>query len=286
VPERDPRRQAPFVDAKIEAVATASAIIDFLAESEGSVGVQQVAIALRMTKSRVSRHLANLESLGIVARLSTGRGYRLGWRVLRWGQIAARGFALGSLLAEPLRRLNTRTERTVLLCATAAGDAVVLQCLPARSAIRIEVEAGLVLSLPESPTARVSFAFQSRERREQFLAQTRQREARFRVEDVAAFNQLISQIQRNHYCWTRDKFNQGYGAVAAPVFEQEGMLAAVVTIMLPSAEFEGGPPPSLVNALLECCESSSRMLGSRLKFRRPSRTKRRVRATRGSPMTG
>lgn len=273
---RDRRRQAPLTPAaKIEGVAMASAIVDFLAESGRPVGVQQVASVLGITKSRASRHLANLEGLGVVCRNSEGRGYRLGWRVIRWGQIAASQQDLIELLGGALRRLNRDIRQTVLLCGPAGGDAVVMKCIPAQSAIRIEVKVGLVLGLPNSPSARIAFAFQSKEKRKHLITALRHREEEFRVKDEKAFAQQIAAVQRNFYCWTRDKFDLGHGAIAAPVFDQNEDLAAVITIVAPSGEFLGREPPiGLVRPLLECCEECSRQLHSRTKYPQQAQTRR------------
>lgn len=266
--KRDPRRQAPqSVPAKIETVATATAIIDFLAESAEAMGVQQVATVLGMTKSRASRHLANLESLGLVARMASGRGYQLGWRVMRWGHIASGQFDLTQILEKPLHKLNDETGKTVLLCAPAGGEAIVTHCLPAKTAIRIEVEIGLVLGLPYSPSACICYAFLPRERREEMLSHLQQREPDFRVEDETTFIQRIDHIQQHYYCWDQNKYNLGYGAIATPIFNQQEELAGTVTLMLPSEELnQTGTPQELITALLSCGEKCSHTLGSKINF--------------------
>jgi DNA-binding IclR family transcriptional regulator len=226
---------------------------------------------LEITKSRASRHLANLELLGIVARVSTGRGYQLGWRVLRWGQIASTRYDLSQLLDSPLRKLGDDTDQTVLLCAPAGADAIVLQCLPrAAAVIRIEVNEGLVMSLPHSPSARISFAFQQREQREILLEHLKQREAEFRIDDEERFRGQVAAIQRDYFCWDRDKYNVGYGAIAAPVFNQDERLAGIITLVMPSGELAGDVPPApYVRQLVECCSHASRLLGSRMRYPYP-----------------
>lgn len=130
--DRDPRRQAPTAGlGKIEAVATATAIIDFLAERGSKVGVQDVATMLGITKSRASRHLANLEQLGLVGRQGS-RGYELGWRLVRWGHIAAARLDLVAMLDDYLVALGREVGLTVLLCTDAGGDAVVVRSIPRR----------------------------------------------------------------------------------------------------------------------------------------------------------
>ncbi len=269
MPDRDPRRRAPqSKPPTIEAVAAASAIIDLLAERDGAAGVQTVADILGITKSRASRHLANLELLGIVSRVESGRGYQLGWRVLRWGQIAAARYNLVEMLDAPLRALSETTNRTVLLCAPAGADAIVLRCLPPpTAAIRIEVNVGLVMTLPHSPSARIALAFQPREQRDALLAQAKQRESDFRVDDEERLRAQISAIQRDYHCSDRDKYNVGYGAVAAPVFNQDEALVGIVTLVMASEEFDGqSPPTSLVRELLNCCARSSRLMRSHVRF--------------------
>ncbi len=266
--DRDPRRRAPqSAPPKIEAVATASAIIDFLAEAEQPQGVQQIADALGMTKSRVSRHMANLEALGLASRLTQGRGFRLGWRVVRWGQIGAGRQNLSALLDPVLQALNRETGRTVLLCAPAGGDAIVAKCLPATTAIRIDVSVGLVLSLPHSPSARIAYAFQPREWRREMLAHLKQREPDFRVENEEIFTRQIADIHRLYYCWDSNKYNIGYGAIAAPVFGQDEALVAIVALIMPSEELSGPtPPPSLIDALMRRCQEGSFQLGSKMRY--------------------
>lgn len=260
---RDLRRRAPDASASIATVATAALILDFLAESERPVGVQEIAETLGMTKSRVSRHMSNLEMLGLVARGSGRRGFQLGWRIGRWGQIAAGRMQLPDLLRHPLDQLNEESGCTVLLCGIAGGDAVVLQCLPARAAMRIDVQPGLMLSLPESPTARVCFAFQPRERRSELLDHASTRGDDFRIDDRDAFQRDIAAVQARHYSWGLNKFGIGHAALAAPVFDRDSIVAAV-TLMLPSEAITPGPPaPYLLAPLLACAQNCSRLLGSR-----------------------
>ncbi|MFC3052558.1 IclR family transcriptional regulator [Kordiimonas pumila] len=264
---RDPRRRAPqLAPAKIETVATASDIIDFLAESGETVGVQKVADALNMTKSRASRHLANLESLGLIGRVPGARGYQLGWRVMRWGQIASTHLDLTKIFEGPLQDLNQQTNKTVLLCAPAGGEAIVTKCLPSNTAIRIEVKIGLVLSLPYSPSACICYAFLPREQRQSMLIHLKQREQDFRVENETHFNQRISEIQQTYYSWDKNKYNVGYGAIAAPVFNQHEGLAGTITLVLPSEELSDKPPEHLLKSLLTTAEECSRLLKSHIKF--------------------
>lgn len=269
MPARDPRRRAPqSAPPKIEAVAAATEIIDLLAEQGGRANVQRVADTLGITKSRASRHLANLELLGIVVRVPSGRGYQLGWRVLRWGKIASARHDLSELLDKPLRKLSEDTSHTVLLCAPAGADAIVLQCLtPPAVSIRIEVNVGLVMSLPHSPSARIAFAFQPREHRDYLLGHVKQREPEFRIDDEVQFRAQVAAIQQDYFCWDRNKYNVGYGAIAAPVFDRDEALVGIVTIVMASEELKGDrPPPLLLRRLLDSCAQASRQLGSRTSY--------------------
>ncbi|MBY8823754.1 IclR family transcriptional regulator [Sphingomonas colocasiae] len=265
--DRDLRRQSPTIGlGNIESVATAANIIDLLAERGSKVSVQDVADILGITKSRASRHLTNLEELGLVGRQGS-RGYELGWRLMRWGQIAARRMDIGMVLDEHLTALGRETQLTVLLCTPADGDAVVVRTIPAPQAIHINVEPGLVLGLPDSPSARIVFAFLPKEAREARLEHLCTREASFRIGDRAEFMEQVSKIQRDYYCWTRDKFNLGHGALAAPVFDQGENLSAVVTLMVPRGDLaEHGPSRAMLQSLIRCCAQSSRRLGSRLQY--------------------
>jgi len=267
VMDRDLRRRAPDAPASIATVAMATRILDLLAESERPVGVQEMAQTLGMTKSRASRHLSNLEMLGLVSRGGGRRGFQLGWRIGRWGQIAAGRMQMPELLRGPLDRLNEESGCTVLLCAVAGADAVVVQCLPARAAMRIDVQPGLMLNLPESPTARVCFAFQPRERRRELLDQAEMRGENFRIADRDAFEREVAMVQARHYSWGVNKFGIGHNALAAPLFDGDTIVAAV-TLMLPTDEAPGPPAPYLVELLLGCAQRCSRLLGSRHSYPR------------------
>jgi DNA-binding IclR family transcriptional regulator len=262
---RDRRRRAPLSPgAKIEAVATASAIVDFLAESTGPVGVQRVAAVLGMTKSRASRHLANLESLGLVGRKASGRGYHLGWRAMRWGQLAAGLHRMNDALAVPIQHINSLTQRSVLLCTPAGCDVIVSKCFSAHSVVKKHVEPGLVLCLPQSPSALVAFAWHSPLKRAVLLDELERRDPDYRVEDMTEFRRQLASIRTRFYCWTADKYDLGCGAVAAPVFGAGEELAAVLTLMLPSSKLDrSAPPAAILKSLLTCGAVCSRSLHSR-----------------------
>lgn len=265
VPARDRRRRAPSSPgAKIEAVATASAIVDFLAESNAPVGVQRVAAVLGMTKSRASRHLANLESLGIVGRRASGRGYYLGWRAVRWGQLAAAQYRMSAELTVPIQQLNSLTRRTVLLSTPAGCDVIVSECFSAHSSVKKHVEPGIVLSLPQSPSALVAFAHYSPSRRAVLWDELQRRDLDYRVADTTEFRRQLAAIRARFYCWIADKYDLGSGAVAAPVFGSSEGLAAVLTVLLPSSELQRpAPPTTVLKALLTCSAECSRLLHSR-----------------------
>lgn len=268
--KRDPRRRAPqSSQTKIETVATAAAIIDFIAECGEPVGVLQVSQVLEITKSRASRHLSNLETLGLVTRIPNGRRYQLGWRAMRWGHIASTHMDISTILSEPLQKLNEKTKKTVLICGPANGEAIVLKCLKARTDITIDVKVGLILTLPHSPSARVCYAFQPPEQRTRLLQLFKQREDGFRIEDEDKFKRLTIAVQKNYYCWDSNKYNIGYGAIAAPIFNQHETLAGIITLMLPSDLLDQAhAPQNMIDDLLSCCEDCSHILGSHIKFPR------------------
>ncbi|QTD55828.1 IclR family transcriptional regulator [Parasphingorhabdus cellanae] len=266
--KRDPRRRAPnSSERKIEAVSIAADLVDFLAEQEGAAGVQQAADALQITKSRASRHLTNLETLGLVTRSSVRQGYTLGWRALRWGYIASARMNFSELFAEPLETLKEQVSRTVLLCSPAKGDAIVMDSKPADNPIRIDVQIGLILSLPYSPSALVSFAFMPREERKAMMQHLIARDPDFRVLDDKRLHEDVIKLQQCYYCWAENKYNVGYGAIAGPVFDKEERLAAIVTVVLPSDELkDSGPPETMLQALIDACATCSHILGSNIRF--------------------
>lgn len=260
---RVPKPPAP----KIEAVATSAALLDLIASSDTAVGVQRAARELGMTKPRVSRHLANLELLGILSREENGRGYRMGWRVMHWGQAARAGLEFTKPIRSHLEKLADETGSTVLISIPAGLDAMVVDCITAPSAIRISVDVGLVLSLPDSPTARICFAFQSRDTRAERLAILKEREELFRVSDEEAFLRDIADIQARFHSDDINKYGIGYAAVAAPVFDRNEALAMVITIMAASDGFAANVE-AFRNRLFAACAACSKRLGSRINYYR------------------
>ncbi|MCA1190721.1 IclR family transcriptional regulator [Saccharopolyspora sp. 6V] len=220
------------------AVHRAMAILQALGEpasgEAGGLGVVEIARRVGKEKSQVSRALRALEETGMVDRDPETLGYRLGWRVFTMADQAGHQ----RLLAEAppvLRRLRTTTNERVYLTVP-SGDAAltVLSETPART-VQTTDWVGQRSSLHRSATGRALLLDHRDDELEAMFADAPFDTGGPRApRDVAGVISRLHEARERGYAVSRDEFEEGLVAAAAPVRDFRGRIVAAVNVSAPT----------------------------------------------------
>jgi DNA-binding IclR family transcriptional regulator len=228
----------------VQSIERAIAVLRYLAGTEA--GVSQIAGAIGLPKSTVSRLLATLHDNAAVT-LSGGR-YTIGPLI---GRLAAGTGRRGELvaLARPyLAGLVDAFGEDAGVSVLDAGDVLYLDQLGADAAVQLRdwtgervpphcVSSGLVLLAHASPDAR-----------ERALAGPLPRLTARTMVAPTRLRRRLAAIARRDSEWVYGEFADDINSVAAPVFDADGAVAAALHVHGPSYRFPGDRDPVQIAA--------------------------------------
>jgi DNA-binding IclR family transcriptional regulator len=240
----------------VEATVRAVAILDALADG-GEAGTTAVARRTGISPSTVSRQLGTLARLGLVEHVaSTGR-YRLGLRVLRLANAVLGRLDLRDVARPRLEQLVQEVGETATLSIPGERDAITVDFVPTDRYLQGVTRLGRPSVGHASSAGKVLLAFGGgalpRGRLKRFTPQT--------VTDPDVLAREIDAVRTQGWAAAIEERELGLSAIAAPVWDAAGGLAAIVALQGPTSRFDGTAIDSAVPQLLACTRAISHALG-------------------------
>lgn len=245
----------------MQSVERAITLLQSLAES-GPARVTELAAELGVHKSNVSRLLATLERRGIVDRTEDGSRFMLGNGVALLAASAARPRPLADrsrpILAELVQAIGETVNINVL---TNDGHVLTVEQVVGSSGLMgfnwvgqrssaVATSAGkaLLAHLPDSEVKR--------------LLPRRFPRPTPNTLDRQAFLAQLPIIRSQGFATSRDELEMGLSAVAAPVFDNGGVVASI-TASGPTVRIFGDDHAAIVASIVAAAQQLSVRLGSR-----------------------
>ncbi len=237
-------------------------ILQTLAGSDRPLGLQEVAARASIPKTTAFRLLATLEGRGFVERSGEG-GYRLGLRAIQLGQVAGTGINLRRAAQPVLQRLHHLSEDTVNLAAWHARQIVYLDVIPSTRPLRFVEMPGSIApvhatALGKTITACLPEAEVTALLREAGMPKF----TPYTIVTPRRFLQAIRRVRLRGYAIDRQEKDLGAGCIAAPVFDEHGVVGAI-SLSAPASRMDARRVLDLVPPLMEACADLSRQLGHR-----------------------
>jgi IclR family acetate operon transcriptional repressor len=215
-------------------VARALALLDELAASETGLGVNELARRIGVNPSTASRLLATLESAGMVQRDGQGP-YRLGLQLVTLADRVLSGLDLQALARPVLVELMESTGETATLSVPGERDAITVDSIPSRSGVVSMARLGRPSISYATAVGKVMLAFGGAglppERDLVALTDRTITDRRVLAVEVAA-------VRERGYGTVFGEREEDVNAIAAPVFDNPGALAAILGIQAPASRLE------------------------------------------------
>lgn len=207
------------------AVDRALSLLAAFRTGDQALSLAELALRTRLYKSTALRLLASLEHAGLLQRLDDGR-YVLGMEVARLHSIYAASFSLDRVVLPVLRALVEATgESAAYHVRQGHGAEAARLCLyrvDSPHPIRDHIRAGDRLPLFRGTGGRVLTAFDPE------LVQAAPAEDR----------QLLAQVRAQGFCCAAGDRLAEVSGISAPVFHEDGSLAAAVTLTMPTHRYQ------------------------------------------------
>jgi DNA-binding IclR family transcriptional regulator len=253
--------QTPRTTEKVQSIERAVSILRSFTEAEPELRVTVLAGRLGLHKSTVSRILATLQQEGLVDQNPETGKYRLGL-----GLISLAGVALGRLdvrgVSQPyLNRLVEVSQETVNVTVMDGRECVNIERVASPKPIRYVGWIGRRTPLHCTAAGKVLIAEISEEKRYSLLPSPLTAYTDRTIIDVSMLDRSVNQTRKQGYAIVHEEFEEGFSAVAAPVYDLSGAVAGAISISGPSYRLGPGQIEGFVEPLLETTAMISADMG-------------------------
>ena len=246
----------------LNGVERALDILRLFAESSSpTLGVTELSKATGLSKAVVYRILSACRSQGYLELDEESHRYRLGVSSMRLGLAYLDRLEVRSVARRVMQRLVEATGETVTLSGRVGWTRVYLdQVVPDRD-VKMTVRLGHPFPLHTGASSKALLAYLPEEEQDEYLS-TQPLEALtpLTITDRGALRRELDAICIKGYAVSQGERDPSAGSVAAPVFDREGKLAAVVSVSGPVERFRSETEKAAA-LLLEATAEISELLG-------------------------
>jgi IclR family acetate operon transcriptional repressor len=240
----------------VASVARALALLDELRDSEQDLGVNELARRIGVSPSTASRLLATLEHAAIVQRDGQGP-FRLGLGLVTLADRVLSRLDLRALARPVLAELMERTGETATLSVPGEREAITVDSVPSRSSVVSMARLGRPSVAHATAVGKVMLAFGGgplpRERDLKALTERT-------ITDRAQLAREVLSVRQRGYGTVFGERELDVNAIAAPVFDRVGALAAILGLQGPANRLD--EPTRLLLDLREGAATLTRALGA------------------------
>jgi DNA-binding IclR family transcriptional regulator len=241
---------------KVAAVWRAISVLDaFLTTPE--LGTNEIARRTGINASTVSRLLATLAEGGLVSyNGETGR-YRLGSRLMVYGNLVHSRLDTRQALRPLLETLAGQTGETTTLSAPSSPDAITIDFVQAPGSVVSVAELGRPSVAHATAAGKVGLAFGGAELPPGRLVRFTDRT----ITDRERVEAELGEVRRQGHARAEGEREPDLNAIAAPVFGSAGGLAAIVGVQGPASRFHPGAMAEAAHLLHDISLAMSHALG-------------------------
>ena len=247
-------------------VLVGASLLRTISRLGGVTNLQQIAEASGMLPARTHRFLLSLVKSGLVDYDTVTGRYDLGALVLELGLTALGRLDAVRLGSNAVRALTERLDMVSMLSVWGSNGATIVKSEVARNNRINLIREGMNLPLLTSATGRIFFAYLPREETQDFLDQQRTFSSRNTVKaepiSAADMDALRADVRGRGIAMNNGTTRRD--ALAAPVFNYEGQLVMVMTIVSDAGSVDMSFESPAARDLLATVEGLSRQLGAKI----------------------
>jgi DNA-binding IclR family transcriptional regulator len=248
----------------IQSVEVAAVILDALAEAPGVLPLKALAAAAGMHPGKVHRYLVSLVRTDLVQQDPATGQYGIGPLALKLGLVALRNVDVVRYSAEDLSGLRDAINETVVLAVWGNLGPTVVWIEESGQAVRMNLRIGTVLPVMGTAIGRVFAAHMALPAVKKVVALQRGRvegAERFTDFGSAEVEAILEDVRVRGLARIDATLVPGVAALAAPIRDYQGAVAAVVAAIGRSQEFDLRWSGTVAGALKEMAAAISRRLG-------------------------
>lgn len=248
---------------RIQAIERAVAILNTFSVEEPELGVTELADRLELHKSTVHRFLVNLEAAGLVERNRHTSRYRLGLRIFELGGLVLQQMNLWDEALPFLEGLVRDSGETGHLAVLDGGEAVYIEKVEARRALRIPSAIGRGYPAHATSLGKILLAHLETGARDALIEERGlHRCAPNTITDPDLLREELAEIRRQGYAVDDEEYEEGLRCIGAPIVGHTGQIVAAMGIGGPVTRVTPTRVDELAELVMAAAGSLSRRMGA------------------------
>lgn len=240
------------------AVVRAVSVLKALGRSSNPYGITDLGTATGLSKATVFRLLGALENEGLVARDGASGAYRLGPEMISLGASALSTTDLREVAHQELLRLTAESGETSTLEVLSGHDVLVVDEVQGRFLFSATPEIGRRWPIHATSTGKILLAFAEPRPPLPRLTKYAPRTITGRPE----LERELARVRQHGYALAVDELEPGLVALAAPIRNHFGFVAAALSINGPGSRLTPKRRRELLSKLCEAATRVSKRLGA------------------------
>ncbi|MEZ5645553.1 MAG: IclR family transcriptional regulator [Burkholderiaceae bacterium] len=251
---------------RVQSAETGLSILRALAQLGGAASLTALSNEVGESAAKVHRYLSSFAQEGFVVQNTLTLHYHLGPEAIRVGMAALRQCDPVRLGEAALVQLRESLEVTCFIAVMGNLGPTVLRIEEPSLPVTVNIRAGSVLPLMWSATGQAFLAFSDDagiHRKAEAEFETGSDEQRALVPGPDPVNRLRGQVREQGCAIVHDTLLRGISAVAAPIFDADGHVCAVLTALGASSGFDARPEGKVCPLIIRAASDISQTMGYR-----------------------
>jgi IclR family transcriptional regulator, KDG regulon repressor len=241
-------------------------ILDLL-EENAALSVTEISDILAFPRSTTYKYLAVMRESRMVDYDRILEKYKLGMKLFEFGTAVQNRIAIDRIAHPYMEELSNHLGETVGLTVLDGNHALYVEKVEpgSSSTMVLLLRKGIRFPLHAGAASKILLAHQQDEKIESFLRT--QRLAKYTEKTIIDPDKLrkeLKAIRKAGYAFSEEEIDLGVRAMAAPVFDHEGKIAAGLVVFGPIQRIDDPRKENILKSMLECSKKISRKIGGRI----------------------
>lgn len=259
------RRKGRDTRKGVQSIEIGAQLLHALSQSPGALTLRDLSAAGGMSASKAHRYLVSLVRAGLVEQNPTTSQYDLGEVSLRIGLAALNRLDVVRFGTQAAIDLNQRTDATVILSVWGTTGPTVIALYNSTEMLLTNLAVGSTLPLTRSASGQIYLAYMPRSviaaRVERELKGAYAQSSHSRIKNWKDIDKLTAQVRKDRLGATHGEIVPDQSALAAPIFDHQGRLAAALAIIGVSSVIERASSHSPASLLHQYADNVSHRMG-------------------------